>query len=149
MAAPFRLNDTGAASSVHFELAFDFVAQRGTSLDVSGFAVREVDCRGFTSPADCFQAIGAAFSFPSKNAFYAQNANAFLDYLTDLNWIEDLRGIVLVLHSSDVFLARWPYIAGVLIEVWLRAAVSWEKDGIPCHLIFDLPADCSPLPGRL
>jgi hypothetical protein len=133
---------------VHFELSFDLKSQHEAEIE-AGFVVCEVSCQGFSSPTDCFQAIGEAFSFPKRDSFYAQNANAFLDYLTDLSWLADLRGIVLVLRSGDVLLAKWPYIAGMLIEVWLRAAVSWEKDGVPCHLIFDLSAECSPLPERL
>jgi Barstar (barnase inhibitor) len=147
--APFRLNDIGAASSVHFELSFDLRSQHGAEIQNGAFVVREVSCQEFSSPTDCFQAIGEVFSFPQANSFYAQNANAFLDYLTDLSWYAALQGIVLVLRSGDVLMAKWPYIAGMLIEVWLRAAAFWEKEGVSCHLIFDLSAECSPLPGRL
>jgi hypothetical protein len=141
VAAPFRLSDIGAAASIHFEVAFDLLAQRGAGVKAAEFIVRHVDCREFAAPEDCFAAIGAALGFPGENLAYSHNPNAFLDWLTDLTSVENLRGILVVLHSSHVLWARWPYDAGVLVEIWLRAADSWEKYDIPCHLVFDLPPE--------
>jgi hypothetical protein len=140
VAAPFRLSDLGAAASVHFEVAFDPSAQHGTGVEVPGFVIRHVECQEFATPEDCFGTIGVALGFPSDDIAYPHNPNAFLDWLTDLSWLEDVQGILVVLHSSHILWARWPYFAGVLVEVWLRAADSWGRDGIPCHLVFDLPA---------
>ena len=70
---------------------------------------------------------------------YRHNPNAFLDWLTDLSWMQGSRGVLLVLRSSHRAWARWPYEMGVLVEVWLRAGDFWEGDGFPCHLVFDFP----------
>ena len=151
MAGPFRLNDSGAAASIHFELAFDWSRRQGSDRELAGFEIRELDCKEFTTAEDIFRAVGVALGFPHESTDYAGNPNAFLDWLTDLSWIEGLQGIVVVLHSSHILWARWPFFTGVLIELWLRAAQSWEKDGIPCHLVFDLPARLGSLtaPGSL
>jgi hypothetical protein len=141
VAAPFRLIDFGAAASIHFEVAFDSSTLQGTGVDVAGFMVRHVDCQDLATPEHCFRVIGTALDFPGENTVYGHNPNAFLDWLTDLGWVEDLQGILVVLHSSHILWARWPYSAGVLLEVWLRAADSWGRSRIPCHLVFDLPAE--------
>ncbi|MDB6013967.1 MAG: barnase inhibitor [Gammaproteobacteria bacterium] len=141
MAAPFKLSDIGAAASIHFEVAFDPSAQQGADVEVAEFMVCHIDCREFAPQKDCFETIGAAIGFPHEDFAYGHNPNAFLDWLTDLTWIKNLRGILVVLHSSQALWARWPYDAGILVEVWLRAADSWGKDDIPCHLVFDLAPD--------
>lgn len=136
MSARLRFGEIGAAHAIRFLSHTEIQSQEF----VGSLRLYEVDCRGMSDPLSLLTEIGARLQFPDVDKTYAGNLNAFLDWLTDLSWIPHFKGLVLVIHSSDLALARWPSYVGDLIEVWLLAAESWGRSGIPFHLVLEVPS---------
>lgn len=137
MGAPFRWTDAGAANSIHFTDDASGLNPRGDT-EASGLLIADLDAGSFPAWSDCWQAIGASLGFPDETLWYAQNPNAFLDWMTDLSWRPSFQGVVVVLRNCRHLWAQYPFEMGLLVEVWLRSADYWASSEVPCHLIFEL-----------
>jgi hypothetical protein len=131
-----RIDQYGAGVSVHFQRNATLLTHALHAATTRGYIVQEFDCDRFVSIEDLLTGVGRGLNFPDDDPAWTRNIAAFVDWLTDLVWLADPKGILVLLRQSESLWARWPYETGVFVESWLHAADLWHDRELPLHLIF-------------
>ena len=131
----FDLTAETSCPSVHFQEIRE-VEEIIEELQRQNIAVFEIDGAELSSQEGIFKAFATALKKPEGwygNEEYADNADAFLEYLDDVvEWVPAKGHIVLVRGSEQLWCAR-ARLAGLLTEWWQFATVSRHA---LIHLVF-------------
>jgi RNAse (barnase) inhibitor barstar len=94
----------------------------------AGLAVRRIDIRGAQEKKDFLKAVETALSFP---AWFGHNWDALHDCLTDLDWLPNKTGYVLIFENSDYFARADKQAFEDGLAVLHSAAEYWKMQGRP------------------
>jgi hypothetical protein len=99
-----------------------------------GCAVFEVDLAGAEDKSSLLERSAIALRFP---AWFGHNWDAWFDCLTDLGWIEDARGYVVLLRNAQRLRAAAPEVLDTALAIAEDAARVWAGRGIPLQVFVD------------
>jgi hypothetical protein len=121
--------------SVHFceKAEFDTIVVKLAAANVVAIPMEGTTIR---SEVALYRAFASALRMPKGwygDKEFAPNANAFLEYLDDVEeWIP-ANGHVVVIKDSEHLWAAQPRIAGMLVELWQAATI---RRGAKSRLVF-------------
>jgi len=131
----YDLTATKSCPSVHFQEARE-IEEIIEELRGENIAVFEIEGAALSSQEAIFKAFATVLKMPKGrygDEEYADNQNAFLEYLDDVvDWVPAKGHVVLVRGSEQLWCAR-ARLAGLLTELWQCATVSRHAR---IHLVF-------------
>lgn len=128
---------------VTINVAVQDVAAKALGWQEANLTVRAVRGRKARTTQGLFDEFAAALQFPY---YFGENWNAFSDCISDLDWLPQRSGVVVLVYSADQVLAHAN--AGEL-ETLVRlvtgaaaglgesvdAGESWDRPAVPFHLV--------------
>ena len=126
---------TTSAVPVHFCERHEFETIEA-ELAENQVAVMPIDGTSLRCRDDLFRAFAVAFRKPKGwygEEEYAPNADAFLEYVDDVEQWVPAKGRVAIISNAEQFWREQPRIAALLVELWQFATIGRSAK---THLLF-------------
>ncbi|MFT3736579.1 MAG: barstar family protein [Rhodocyclaceae bacterium] len=112
-------------SSGLVSLTADQVAKLRKAAVSEGLCLLELPLQGVHDETSLYAACGHSLHLPE---WFGHNADALVDCLTDLSWL-DTDGYVLILPDQASFAAAHPGLSALLHELLLDVCLYWRDEG--------------------